>query len=83
MSILRFTRLVCAASLALLLAACMPGPPPPQPEPEPTTTPPARQSTVIDTQLQALDRAKGVEAQVLDQAKRAGDEGDEGDQAPR
>lgn len=60
-----------AASLivALALAACAPAPDPPATEPE-------RRPTVIDPQLQALDQARGVESEVLDAARRAGDEAD-------
>lgn len=54
---------------ALALGACAPAPEPPAPEPE-------RRPTVIDPQLQALDKAKGVESQVLDASRRSIDEAD-------
>lgn len=54
----------------MLLSACAPAPEPPAAEPE-------RRPTVIDPQLQALDKAKGVESQVLDASRRSIDEADE------
>jgi hypothetical protein len=47
--------------LALMLTAC--DPPPPQPETERTPNP------VFETQIQALEKAKAVEGQVLDAAE--------------
>jgi hypothetical protein len=61
------------------LAACAPEPPPAS---EAEAAPP-RQPTVIDPQLQALDKAKGVESQVLDASRRSIDAADAADAEPR
>lgn len=52
------TRLVLL--LPLLLAACSSAPPPPPPKPQPT---------VIDSQLKAMDKARGS-ADTLEQGKQ-------------
>jgi hypothetical protein len=61
------------------LVACAPEPPPAS---EAEATPP-RNPTVIDPQLQALDRARDVESQVLDGARRSIDAADAPDAEPR
>lgn len=68
-----------AAAALLALAACAPEPPPAG---EAEAAPP-RQPTVIDPQLQALDKAKGVESQVLEASRRSIDEADAADEEPR
>lgn len=63
----------CSLSLVLtgvLLAACSSATPPPAPD---ATAPVARVPTVIDPQLQALDKAKAVQKQVDDQARQTRD----------
>jgi hypothetical protein len=68
-----------AVAAALCVAACAPEPPPAS---EAEAAPP-RQPTVIDPQLQALDKAKGVESQVLEASRRSIDEADAADEEPR
>ena len=67
-----------AVVLALVswLSACAPAPA----EPPESSKDRARPTTVIDPQLEALDKARGVEAQVLDQSNRALEEADKGSQ---
>jgi hypothetical protein len=63
---------IAVLALAPWLSACAPEP---ADAPE-SSKEPARPATVIDPQLEALDKARGVEAQVLDQSNRALDEAD-------
>lgn len=58
--------------LASWLSACAPEPA----EAPESSKEPARPATVIDPQLEALDKARGVEAQVLNQSNRALEEAD-------
>lgn len=76
----RIRRTLTVVIVSLLgLAACAPEPPPAS---EAEAAPP-RQPTVIDPQLQALDKAKGVESQVLEASRRSIDEADAADEEPR
>jgi len=61
------------------LAACAPAPPPAS---EAGASPP-RHPAVIDPQLQALDKARGVESQVLDASRRSIEEADAAEAEPR
>lgn len=61
-----------ALSAMLCLAACAPEPP----ATTEAATDAQRRPTVIDPQLEALDKAKGVESQVLDASRRSIDEAD-------
>ena len=67
---LRSSGLVWLAAVSL--GACSPAAPPAT-EAAPEAPP---RATVIDPQLEALERAKGVEATVLDSSRRALDEAD-------
>lgn len=63
-----------AVAIVLGLSACAPEPPAATGE---TASDAQRPPTVIDPQLEALDKAKGVESQVLDASRRSIDEADE------
>ena len=60
-------RIAALVIVAATLGACSSPPPPPAAAP-----PPPPQKTVFDSQIQAIDKAKGVEQQVQD-AKAAQD----------
>lgn len=62
-----------AVAMVLGLSACAPEPPATGEAASDAQRPP----TVIDPQLEALDKAKGVESQVLDASRRSIDEADE------
>lgn len=61
-----------ALAAMLCLAACTPEPP----ATNEADADVQRRPTVIDPQLEALDKAKGVESQVLDASRRSIDEAD-------
>lgn len=66
--------ILCAATFGL--SACSVEAPPP---PAPTAEHPAGAPTVIDGQLRALEKAKGVEADVLEQSQRTLERADQAD----
>jgi len=70
-------RLVTRSVIAVLvLAPWLSGCAPEPAEAPESSKETARPATVIDPQLQALDKARGVESQVLDQSSRALEEAD-------
>lgn len=63
-------RTILLASLLLALSACAGKPEAEAPKKTEPAAPAARQKTVFDDQLKTIDKAKGVEQQLIDEKEK-------------